>query len=224
MKFKVQFFKCTKQQYETIIPDSYSFYFLLDTGQVFLGSIQLSNADFTTLYNSIMQLTRDLNSLEQNSAKVIVVTENNKTSIQQSRSEQHTFYVYYYRQELNGPDIKIGDGTTPVSSLPFLSQGSVLLFTQLQARLQEHINDRDKHIRTGTFLDSQGNPTTLTSERQKWNNKVNCYTTKINQSNEQEISTNEIKMLDNSNDFHLYFKSDNENLVINNLLKNIRIN
>jgi hypothetical protein len=39
MKFKVQFFKCTKQQYETIIPDSYSFYFLLDTGQVFLGSI-----------------------------------------------------------------------------------------------------------------------------------------------------------------------------------------
>lgn len=54
MNFKVQFFKCTKQQYETIIPDSYSFYFLLDTEQVFLGNTQLSNTGFTNISTTVL--------------------------------------------------------------------------------------------------------------------------------------------------------------------------
>lgn len=222
MKFKVQFFKCTKEQYQAIVPDNYSFYFLLDTQQVFLGDIQLSNSDFSTIYDAILQLTRELNSLQQNSAKVVVVTTNNKQTIQASQSEENTFYIYHWREQLNGPDMKIGDGSTPVSSLPFMSQGSVLLFTNLKAQLDAHLNDKNMHIREGQYLDSQGNPTTETSERQKWNNRVNCHTTLINKSNEQDISTNEIQMLENNKDFHLFF-SDGENIIINNLLRNIRI-
>jgi len=38
MKFKVQFFKGTRVQYDSISPDKYTFYFVTDTDQVFLGS------------------------------------------------------------------------------------------------------------------------------------------------------------------------------------------
>lgn len=39
MDFKVQFFKSTKARYNSITPDEYTFYYITDTQQVFLGSV-----------------------------------------------------------------------------------------------------------------------------------------------------------------------------------------
>lgn len=52
----------------------------------------------------------------------------------------------------NIPNIKIGDGTTPVQDLPFVDK-------DLRDRLMEHINNQDIHVTLG--------------DKARWDNKVN---------------------------------------------------
>lgn len=64
MKFKVQFFKGTKAQYDSISPDRYTFYFLTDTDQVYLGSNQLTNTDISSVQTQITRINQELNNVE----------------------------------------------------------------------------------------------------------------------------------------------------------------
>ena len=116
MDFKVQFFKSTKQIYDSIIPDEYTFYYTTDTKQVFLGNIQLSNEDFGQVWGAINALTQRINELENSSAKLKIISEGEDNIL----SDEHTFYVYQNRSDIGAPDIKVGDGETLVSNLPFL--------------------------------------------------------------------------------------------------------
>jgi len=68
-------------------------------------------------------------------------------------SKKNTFYVYTDYRAISGvniPDIKLGDGTTPVVDLPFID-----------ATLIDHINNTTMH--------------TNQAEKEFWNNKVRCY-------------------------------------------------
>lgn len=60
MKIKVQFFKGTKPQYDSISPDRYTFYFLTDTNQVYLGANQLTNDDIATIQSQILNINQEL--------------------------------------------------------------------------------------------------------------------------------------------------------------------
>lgn len=121
MKFKVQFFKGTKAQYDSISPDRYTFYFISDTNQVFLGDIQLTQQDYSSTFEEIYDLVQNLNDMYQDTSKMVVVTNQNQQQIESSVSEKNTFYVYS-----NPVNAKIGDGITRVSNLDFLSSGSIL--------------------------------------------------------------------------------------------------
>jgi len=45
--YPVKFFKGTSEQYNSIIPNMYTFYFLTDVDKVYLGDIEISNRDIT---------------------------------------------------------------------------------------------------------------------------------------------------------------------------------
>lgn len=66
MKFKVQFFKGTKAQYDSISPNRYTFYFLTDTDQVFLGATQLTNTDTSSIQAQILRINQQLNNFRGN--------------------------------------------------------------------------------------------------------------------------------------------------------------
>lgn len=63
-------------------------------------------------------------------------------------------------QIINIPDFKVGDGVTAVGDLPFLTDDVQAQLDALAAKLDEHINDSDKHLANG--------------ERANWNKKVSC--------------------------------------------------
>lgn len=217
MDFKVQFFKSTKAQYDSITPDEYTFYYTKDTKQVFLGDIQLSNlGDFNTLYDAILDLTQRLNDLEGNSAKMTIIDDNNKDFIQSQTSNQKTFYVYYNRPETNAPDIKIGDGSTTVSALPYLLDGVSLRFESLERYINEtvkpHIENKGLHIQEMEYVNSEdkqryGDIT----ERDKWDNKVTAYTKEIIEGNENQISSQAIASKETEGDFCLIL--DNSSII-----------
>ena len=216
MDFKVQFFKSTKAQYDSITPDEYTFYYTIDTKQVFLGSIQLSGAgDFNILYDAILNLTQRLNGLESNSAKMIVVDDNNKDFIQSQPSNQKTFYVYYNRSETNAPDIKIGDGSTTVSTLPYLLDGVSLRFESLERYINDvvkpHIENKDIHIQEMEYVNSEDKQTYGDiTERDWWNDKTSVYTTQIVGGIENQISSQAIA--NTNGDFCLVF--DNSSIIV----------
>lgn len=178
MDFKVQFFKSTKQIYDSIIPDEYTFYYTTDTKQVFLGNIQLSNEDFGQVWGAINALTQRINELENSSAKLKVISEGEDDIL----SDSNTFYVYSNRSDIGAPDIKVGDGETLVSNLPFLLDGLSSRFENIENYLNNvvapHIGNDGIHIREMEYVDEQdqsiyGDIT----ERNKWNNRITTYIT-----------------------------------------------
>lgn len=178
MDFKVQFFKSTKSIYDSIIPDEYTFYYTTDTRQVFLGDLQLSNEDFGQIWGAINNLTQRVNELEANSIKMRVTEEGEDTGI----SDANTFYVYYNRSETNAPDIKIGDGTTQISQLPFLLDGNSSRFEEIENYLNNvvapHIGNDGLHIRQMEYIDEQDRQAYGSiTERNKWNNRITTYIT-----------------------------------------------
>ena len=222
MKFKVQFFKGTKAQYDSISPDRYTFYFLTDTDQVFLGETQLTNTDFATFQAQIYDLAQRINELENGAAKIVTVTNENKEFIQSKISEKDRFYLYVDTDGYGSPDLKIGDGTSYVSSLPFLSQGNSLRFESLNLLLQGHIQDNDRHIREMEYVSNQDQQAYGDiTERDYWNNKVAAYTTKFNGETEQHVSSNQIAAYADS-DFILSL--DNADVIVkDNIPKRIKL-
>ena len=178
MDFKVQFFKSTKQIYDSIIPDEYTFYYTTDTKQVFLGNIQLSNEDFGQVWGAINALTQRINELENSSAKLKIISEGEDNIL----SDEHTFYVYQNRSDIGAPDIKVGDGETLVSNLPFLLDGLSSRFENIENYLNNvvapHIGNDGIHIREMEYVDEQDQSTYGNiTERNKWNNRITTYIT-----------------------------------------------
>ena len=178
MDFKVQFFKGTKSIYDSIIPDEYTFYYITDTKQIFLGAVQLSNEDFGQVWGAINNLTQRINNLEANAAKLKIVSEGEDNIL----SDQKTFYVYYNRFETNAPDIKIGDGITRVSDLPFLLDGVSARFENIENYLNNivtpHLRNNGIHIQEMEYINEQDQQTYGNiTERDKWNNRVTTYIT-----------------------------------------------
>ena len=178
MDFKVQFFKGTKSIYDSIIPDEYTFYYITDTKQIFLGAVQLSNEDFGQVWGAINNLTQRINNLEANAAKLKIVSEGEDNIL----SDQKTFYVYYNRFETNAPDIKIGDGITRVSDLPFLLDGVSARFENIENYLNNivtpHLRNNGIHIQEMEYVNEQDQQTYGNiTERDKWNNRVSTYIT-----------------------------------------------
>lgn len=221
MKFKVQFFKGTKAQYESISPDRYTFYFLTDTDQVYLGETQLTNTDFATFQTELYDLAQRVNEIENGAAKIVTVTAENKEFIQSKVSEKDRFYLYVDADGYGSPDLKIGDGTSYVSSLPFLSRGNSLRFESLSSLLQDHIQDTGKHLRQMEYVSSQDQQTYGDiTERDYWNNKIAAYTTKFDGVTEEYVSSNQIGQ--NDDDFILYL--DNANIIVkDNIPKRIKL-
>ena len=85
-------------------------------------------------------------------------------------SERGSIYIYSDSQDNEIPNIKVGDGTTPLIDLPFIttSIGRVILI--LTQDLNNHINSLDLHV--------------TQEEKEFWNNKVRAY---ISTTNEEEL-------------------------------------
>ena len=178
MDFKVQFFKSTKATYDSIIPDEYTFYYTTDTKQIFLGSIQLSNEDFGQVWGAINNLTQRINAMENSSAKLKIISEGEDNIL----SDERTFYVYQSRTDTGAPDIKIGDGTTRVSELPFLLDGVSSRFENIENYLNNvvapHVGNNGIHIREMEYVNEQDRQTYGNiTERNKWNNRITTYIT-----------------------------------------------
>lgn len=138
MKFKVQFFKGTKAQYNLISPDRYTFYFCTDTQQVYLGDTQLTNTDFNFFQNQInqinqsiedisqdiIQINQEIDGYEENAVDILTVSEENKVQIESEISKKNRFYLYVYEDEYESPNLKLGDGIKYIADLPFLCQSS----------------------------------------------------------------------------------------------------
>lgn len=124
MDFKVQFFKSTKARYNSITPDEYTFYYITDTQQVFLGSVQLSNTDFSTLQNQVNQIIQHLNEIEQSQIGIIRVTSINKDQIESKISENNKFYLYINMDGQGSSGLKVGDGINYVRDLSFIGGSS----------------------------------------------------------------------------------------------------
>lgn len=153
-KYLVKFFKGTSQQYHSITPDAYTFYFLTDVDKIYLGDVQLSN---TQLLERIDFLNQQL----QGKATMLAKTTEEWSHQTSLISQTNTFYIYTDRTVEDGksyPGIKVGDGVSYVVDLPFVDD----LF-------YSHTNNLDIHV-------------TL-AEKEFWNNKVRIQDSKINQEN-----------------------------------------
>lgn len=158
-QFAVKFFKGTSQQYNAITPNFYTFYFLTDVEKLYLGRFELTNVYVMDAINTINQ---DL----QGKANI-----QRKTTAQWNQdrflmSQAGTIYIYIdrYQKEdedtgeiINVPGIKIGDGTTYVIDLPFVSGNDDTFL--------EHINNHNIHV-------------TL-EQKEFWNNKVRIQDSEI---------------------------------------------
>lgn len=55
----VKFFKGTSEQYNSITPDTYTFYFLTDVNKIYIGDIQLSNTQIKELWDNKIKVQDD---------------------------------------------------------------------------------------------------------------------------------------------------------------------
>ena len=158
-KYLVKFFKGTFEQYSSITPDAYTFYFLTDIDKIYLGDVQLSN---TQIYQRVEYLNDQL----EDKANIKIKTKEEWDQDINLISQQNTFYIYTNQitQEdekgniINHPGIKIGDGTSYLIDLPFVGD---LLYT--------HINNSNIHISL--------------EDREFWNNKVRTQDSQIDEEN-----------------------------------------
>lgn len=150
-QFAVKFFKGTSQQYNSITPNPYTFYFITDTNKVYLGATQLSNQ---AINEQIAYINQEL----EQKASIQMKTKQQWNSEPQKIAQKGTVYVYtnaYQQQDDYGnisyiPGIKIGDGMGYLIDLPLIG-GSSIAF-------EDHIKDMNIHV-------------TL-AEKEFWNNKV----------------------------------------------------
>ena len=159
-KYLVKFFKGTLQQYNSITPNDYTFYFVTDVDKVFLGRIQLSNSQ-------IWERIHYINEQLEGKANIQMKTTQEWNQDRSLISQQNTFYIYSDRNTkvdeqtgkvINIPGIKVGDGSSYLIDLPFIDD----LF-------YSHINNLDIHV-------------TL-AEKQFWNNKVRTQDSEIDNQN-----------------------------------------
>ena len=155
-KYPVKFFKGTLQQYQSITPDDYTFYFITDADKIYLGDIQLSNSDIDDTINEILQ----------NNAYIEAKTTNGWSRSPYKISESNIFYIYTDRYKksdghgnmINIPGIKIGDGSSYLIDLPFVDD----LF-------YDHMNNQNIHV-------------TL-ADKHFWNGKVSIQQSELSQQN-----------------------------------------
>ena len=158
-KNPVKFFKGTLQQYNSITPDDYTFYFITDVDKIYLGDVQLSNSD---VYARIEAIN---NALEDKASIYMKTTAEWNQQIS-TIGQTNTFYIYTDRTTkedgqghiINCPGIKVGDGISYLIDLPFVDD----LF-------YSHINNMDIHV-------------TL-AEKQFWNNKVRIQDSELDEQN-----------------------------------------
>ena len=158
-KYPVKFFRGTLQQYESITPDDYTFYFLTDVDKIYLGDVQLSNVD---VYARIEAINDAL------AGKAGMQVKTTAQWVQQidTIGQSNTFYIYTDRSQkedeqgniINYPGIKVGDGSSYLIDLPFVDE----IF-------DDHIHNMDIHV-------------TL-AEKEFWNNKVRTQDSEIDQQN-----------------------------------------
>ena len=147
--YPVKFFKGTSEQYNSIIPNMYTFYFLTDVDKVYLGDIEISNRDIT---ERIEYLNQQLGAKANIEMKTTAEWNEERSMI----GQLNTFYIYTDRDQkedengniINIPGIKVGDGRAYLIDLPFVDD---LLLT--------HINNLDIHV-------------TL-ADKAFWSNKLN---------------------------------------------------
>lgn len=158
-KYPVKFFKGTLQQYNSITPNDYTFYFVTDVDKIYLGDVQLSNSDVYARIEAI-------NNALENKASIYVKTTSEWNQQIGMIGQPNTFYIYTDRIKkeddqgniINYPGIKVGDGTSYLIDLPFVDD----LF-------YDHINNMDIHV-------------TL-AEKQFWNNKVRTQDSELDEQN-----------------------------------------
>ena len=152
MDFKVRFRKGTWDQYSSITPNDYTFYFITDLDKIYLGDVELSNAE---IWDQIALINAKLD----NKATIYAKTTEEWRQTPTLTAEKNTFYIYTDRdsminpetgQSVNIPGIKIGDGTSYLIDLPFID-----------SKFRDHINDTNIHI--------------TPQERTFWNNKNRGY-------------------------------------------------
>lgn len=158
-KYPVKFFKGTLQQYNSITPSDYTFYFITDVDKIYLGDVQLSNTDVYARIEAI-------NSALQGKASIQAKTTAEWRQQLGAIGQLNTFYIYTDRSQkqdqhgniINYPGIKVGDGSSYLADLPFVDD----LF-------YDHVTNMDIHV-------------TL-AEKQFWNNKVRIQDSEIDQQN-----------------------------------------
>ena len=153
----VKFFQGLSQQYNSIIPDAFTFYLLTDTHKVYLGQVQLSNESGYQAFEAQIQ---GINNMLIGKANIIVKTTAEWRS-NLAVSQTNTFYVYSDRTVENGilyPGIKVGDGTSYIVDLPFIDD----IF-------YAHINNSTIHV--------------TAAEKEFWNNKVRTQDSEVQNEN-----------------------------------------
>lgn len=152
MDFKVRFRKGTWDQYSSITPNDYTFYFITDLDKIYLGDVELSNAE---IWDQIALINAKLD----NKAALYSKTTAEWNAQASLISEKGTIYIYTDRTKIIDPDtwevtyvpgMKIGDGTTLLKDLLFIDDP-----------MYNHINDNSIHI--------------TPQERNFWNNKNRGY-------------------------------------------------
>ena len=147
-EFAVKFFKGTSEQYNSITPNPYTFYFIIDEDKVYLGDVQLSN----------LYIEEQINAINEKLDKSVSIERKTKQEWAEERSkiaEENVIYIYsnWETKEddqgnvINIPRVKIGDGMGYLIDLPFIDD-----------TFESHIKNKDIHV-------------TL-AQKQFWNNKV----------------------------------------------------
>ena len=147
-EFAVKFFKGTSEQYNSITPNPYTFYFITDEDKVYLGDVQLSNLYIEEQINAI-------NARLDNSVSIERKTKQEWAEERDKIAEENVIYIYsnWETKEddqgnvINIPRVKIGDGMGYLIDLPFIDD-----------TFESHIKNKDIHV-------------TL-AQKQFWNNKV----------------------------------------------------
>ena len=158
-QYLVKFFKGTSQQYNSITPDIYTFYFLTDVDKIYLGNTQLSNSQINTRID-------DLNNQLEGKASILMKSTQQWRQSIGTIGQLNTFYIYTDRDTkedsqgnvINIPGIKVGDGKSYLVDLPFVDD----LF-------YSHIHNPNIHV-------------TL-AEKEFWNNKVRTQDSEIDEEN-----------------------------------------
>ena len=139
MKFKVQFFKGTKAQYDSISPDRYTFYFLTDTDQVYLGSSELTNTDIASIQTQIARINQELTSVNGN-----ISTINNNVSRINSSVTTINGNISNINSQISG----INSNISSVSSdLNTFKQNAVSILTVTQEdkdEIESEISKKDR--------------------------------------------------------------------------------